>query len=282
MDAAGKNERFYRTGTLGVGGAGRSAALYAWALDMPYQDWTSSGGIKTANTDYVANAKLLRVASREEVREGAMAGNRVIQASTMIDLNGSNVEMTIHSIYDPNAEPGTRILPRRTPSEDELPVIAVAGKVGLDSFAIVDQGMNETHNYIRDRVMDPMGRLEGDFNIDYINTTQDSATLTFPYTESEQLELLKAKVEARLLSKSNSRIVVRTDRGVVCLVGAKLKDTRVRNRVANEARTRLFDADVLMHFQNESEQSASLSFVVDASFVPVAIAALHNQFLEQA
>jgi aspartokinase len=263
-----------------VGGAGRTAAIYAWALGMPYQDWTSSGGIKTANPQYVVSTKLLPLASREEVREGALAGNRIIQASTMIDLNGSNVDMTVHSIYDPNSEPGTRIVPRRTPSSEEAPVIAVAGKDGLSSFTVVDQGMNETRDYIRNRIMDPVSRLDG-LNIEHVNTTQDSVTLTLdPSTTPAQLERLRAKVQPSLLSQSNSRIVIRNDRGMVCLVGERLKDTDVRNKIDIEARTRLLQEGIRTYFQNESPESPSLSFIVDAALVPGAIAALHHQFLE--
>ncbi len=207
---------------LNRGGSDRTGAIYAAVLGWDYENWTDVSGIFSADPRVVPGARVLREITRDEVREGAHGGSGVLQGDSILDLNGSDVVVTVKNTSQPEAK-GTRVVPKL--SQDRInPIVSVTGRELLQ-IHLHDMGMAQTKGYVAERLI-KMGKLGLQF--EHMPAAQDSLSLTMRVdSDREKVEEFVNYLGRKSLSRHAE--VILEECGVVYVVGEDLRSMGVRS-----------------------------------------------------
>ncbi len=208
-----------RVRLLGRGGSDRSAVIYATSLNADCEIWTDVSGIYCANPREIPDAYPLKEVTRDEVREGYHGGSEVLQGDTVLDLEGSDIDLVVKNTFQPNDQ-GTRVVKQRqVPTSESIVMISSRP---LTEIEIRDKTMTKKVGYMAN----VLGVLAShNISIEHIPTAQDAATITI--SDEVDLELLeKASEEIRT---HNPYATVRLhDRAAVYLTSESMRNASTR------------------------------------------------------
>lgn len=268
---------------LGNGGSDRTGALAAVSLgrvfgdqNVMYENWTDVDGIFTCDPRMVPTAHVIPELTRAEVREGAHGGSGVLQGDTIVDLNGSDIVTVVKNTKRPTA-PGTRILNQRDTSQSSA-VAALAGRDDLVEVTIKDLGMADQPGYVA-TLLENLG--EKGLSIEHMPSSQDTFSITLHDDGKNRASIEEFADFARATRLSSQGTVDVSERGVVYLVGERLRaptETRATLlRVLGTSATH--DIDVYDVVSNSS--SPCVALLTDRPSVVPLLDLIHSHEIER-
>lgn len=257
------------------GGSDRHGAILSSTSGLTYENWTDVDGIFSADPRIVPSARVIDVLTRDEVREGAHGGAEVLQGDTIIDLNGSSVDVVIRNTFNPSA-PGTKVVKSR----DVLPyesAVAFSGRDDLSEITVNDMGMANTPGYVA-HLLDYFGDLG--LSVQHMPQAQDAFSITaLAKTDAEQAAVQEFIKYAQHNLRTKTASVEVSAKGVVYAVGEALKDPRRRTaaqvHMLGEVLVRGYSVEDVVSHRN----SPSLAFLVCPEDVNPVLTAMHERQL---
>lgn len=255
------------------GGSDRTGALYASSFDWTYENWTDQDGIFSADPRIISTARFISELTRSEVREGAHGGSGVLQGDTIVDLNGSNLEVNVRNTFNLD-NPGTKVLPSRHSNSSE-PIVAVSGRK-LISISVEDLGMADAKGYVARLV----GRAAAlGMSIEHMPAAQDAMSFTMhDETSTQQLDEFKTYATSQSISKG-SRVEIQ-NKGVVYAVGESLRDPRIATKVLGKISLLLCSLGLSFDAVVSHPNSPSLAFLVHQEDILPVLVAIHEEFIK--
>lgn len=197
--------------TLGRGGSDTTAAALGNALDAEkIEIYTDVAGIMTADPKLVSEARLLDVATYQEVCQMAEQGAKVIHPRAVEIAMQKNIPMVIRSTF--SDEPGTLITNQNTGIETHIAdrvVSSVAYVANLAQIKLVAEEKPLTAAHIF-RMLGKNG-----ISADMINVCADQILFTVPDTHGDRA--------ANILTSLSSKLTVTTDCAKVTIVGGGMR-----------------------------------------------------------
>ncbi|MDO8527807.1 MAG: aspartate kinase [Deltaproteobacteria bacterium] len=254
--------------TLGRGGSDTSAVALAAALKASLCEiYTDVDGVYTADPRVVAEPKLLKKISYEEMMELADSGAKVLQTRSVEVAARHRVPLTVRSSFNDN--PGTEVVPE----DASLEKILVAGVTLNTQEAKVAIRRIPGGAGVLTRFFAPLA--EAGINVDMIveNLSEDGTTdLAFTVAKVDLRKTL-ALSEATAKRLNAVRVEAASDIAKISIVGLGM---RTHAGVAHQIFQILADLNITVQMVSTSEIKVSL--VVAAEEAPEAVKALHKAF----
>ena len=260
--------------TLGRGGSDYSAALIGAAVGAR-EIWiyTDVDGIMTADPKVVPEGRSLAELSYREVAELAYFGARVVHPKTVFPAIERGIPILIKNTFNP-AFPGTRIVPRTTPSN---PIVKAITSIGHLTLVTVEGAGLLGVPEITARVFDTLAR-EG-INVLLISQASSQQSICFVVQQKDAERVRRALEDEFARERRQGDISQIEKQNGVAIVAAVGEGMRGTPGVAG----RLFSAlgregiNVIAIAQGSSERN--ISFVVSERDRASAVRALHKEFI---
>ncbi len=260
--------------TLGRGGSDYSAALIGAAIGAR-EIWiyTDVDGIMTADPKVVPEGRSLAELSYREVAELAYFGARVVHPKTVFPAIERGIPILIKNTFNP-AFPGTRIVPRTTPSN---PIVKAITSIGHLTLVTVEGAGLLGVPEITARVFDTLAR-EG-INVLLISQASSQQSICFVVQQKDAERVRRALEDEFARERRQGDISQIEKQNGVAIVAAVGEGMRGTPGVAG----RLFSAlgregiNIIAIAQGSSERN--ISFVVSERDRASAVRALHKEFI---
>jgi aspartate kinase len=272
-------DRFRRTWTLNRGGSDRTGALYAAALGVDYTNWTDVDGIYSADPRVIGydRARVIKELTRDEVRESANGGSGVFQGDSIVDLNGSNVNVQLRNTKNPQ-ESGTTIVAdsNRLIDARNTDIIAVSSRSDLLEVSIRDLGMAGTKGY-EAAVLGEFSRLG--LSVELNPQSQDSLSVIFSgKTDSDTTQRFVDFTREHNLS--NKPCIDVREVAAVYAVGEALRDPKANYRALARILGLASDLDLSEATAAPTGSSPSIAVVTSRADAPKLLDAIHRAEIE--
>ncbi|MFA6688897.1 MAG: aspartate kinase [Sphaerochaetaceae bacterium] len=120
--------------TFSRGGSDITGAIMSRAVDASlYENWTDVSGVFMADPRLIADAKIVRTMTYQEVRELAEVGAGVFHEEAIAPVMDVGIPINVKNTNDPSA-PGTLIVPTR--DSGDVPLVGVASRDGFSSISL--------------------------------------------------------------------------------------------------------------------------------------------------
>jgi aspartate kinase len=260
--------------TLGRGGSDYSAALIGAAIGAR-EIWiyTDVDGIMTADPKVVPEGRSLAELSYREVAELAYFGAKVVHPKTVFPAIERGIPLLIKNTFNP-AFPGTRIVPRTTPSNPIVKAITAIGSLTL--VTVEGAGMLGVPE-ITARVFDTLARE--DINVLLISQASSQQSICFVVQQRDAERVRRALEEEFARERRQGDISAIEKQNGVAIVAVVGEGMRGTPGVAG----RLFSAlgregiNIIAIAQGSSERN--ISFVVSERDRAHAVRAIHREFI---
>jgi len=260
--------------TLGRGGSDYSAALIGAAVGAR-EIWiyTDVDGIMTADPKVVPEGRSLAELSYREVAELAYFGARVVHPKTVFPAIERGIPILIKNTFNP-AFPGTRIVPRTTPSN---PIVKAITSIGALTLVTVEGAGMLGVPEITARVFDTLAR-EG-INVLLISQASSQQSICFVVQQKDAERVRRALEQEFARERGQGDISAIEKQNGVAIVAAVGEGMRGTPGVAG----RLFSAlgregiNIIAIAQGSSERN--ISFVVSERDRAHAVRAIHKEFI---
>jgi aspartate kinase len=249
------------TTTLGRGGSDYSASLFGAALAAEeVQIWTDVEGVLTCDPRLVPTAQPIAQLSFEEAAELAAFGAKVLHPATIQPAVEAAIPVTVRHTRRPQGSFTTIT----AAGAGDRPVTALAAQSPLCVLTMTSTRMLDQAGFLA-RLFEVFGRHG--VSVDSVATAETSVSLTVD--AHVKLEPLIAEL------RQFAAVTVARDRGLVAVVGARLKQTP---GLAAQLFGVIRDINVEMISMGANE--INLSFIVRAEDVPVCLRKLHAALFE--
>jgi len=260
--------------TLGRGGSDYSAALIGAAIGAR-EIWiyTDVDGIMTADPKVVPEGRSLAELSYREVAELAYFGAKVVHPKTVFPAIERGIPILIKNTFNP-AFPGTRIVPRTTPSN---PIVKAITSIGALTLVTVEGAGMLGVPEITARVFDTLAR-EG-INVLLISQASSQQSICFVVQQKDAERVRRALEQEFARERGQGDISAIEKQNGVAIVAAVGEGMRGTPGVAG----RLFSAlgregiNIIAIAQGSSERN--ISFVVSERDRAHAVRAIHKEFI---
>ncbi|MCJ7817579.1 MAG: aspartate kinase, partial [Candidatus Thorarchaeota archaeon] len=255
--------------SFGRNGSDYSAAIIAHCLDAPALDiWKDVNGFMTTDPKFTKSAVPIIHLSYDEAAELSYFGAKILHPRTVEPLRGSNIEIRIRNIRDPNGF-CTAILPDGFANEDviksvtcnsDIAVLKVRGAgVGFMSGIIGEIG----------------NRLSGiNINIYSVITSQTCINLLV-----DSKDALKSKQTLEpLIGGVIERIDVSDDVALIAIVGEGVITTK---GLAARVFSAVAESGVNVEMFSAGASDVAYYFIVQQDDMYEAIQAVHRSFFEK-
>ncbi|HMP59075.1 MAG TPA: lysine-sensitive aspartokinase 3 [Gemmatales bacterium] len=249
------------TTTLGRGGSDFSASLFGAALGAEeVQIWTDVEGVMTCDPRLVPTAHPIAQLSFEEAAELAAFGAKVLHPATIQPAVEARIPVTVRHTGRPVGAYTTIT----AHGDSGRSVAAIAAKAPLSVLTVASARMLDQSGYLA-RLFGVFGRHG--VSVDSVATAETSVSLTVD--ADAELEPLLAELRAF------AAVSVARERGLVAVVGARLKHTRGRA-------ARLFGVvrDINIERIPMGANEINLSLIVRAEDAPGCLKRLHAALFE--
>jgi len=255
--------------TLGRGGSDTSAVALAAALKADEcQIYTDVKGVYTTDPRVVADARLLRTITFEEMLELASLGAKVLQIRSVEFAGKYKVPLRVLSSFED--DPGT-LISLEEDAEMESPLIACFAFT-RDEAKVTVSGVPDVPG-VAYKVLGAVGDAGIDVDVIVQNATATSTTdITFT-VKRQELERTRAIVEPVALSIGASGVSVDKKIAKVSLVGVGM---RSHAGVASLMFKTLADEGINIQIITTSE--IKISVVIDEKYMELAVRKLHGAF----
>lgn len=255
--------------TLGRGGSDTSAVALAAALKADEcQIYTDVKGVYTTDPRVVADARLLRTITFEEMLELASLGAKVLQIRSVEFAGKYKVPLRVLSSFED--DPGT-LISLEEDKEMESPVISGIAFT-RDEAKVTVSGVPDVPG-VAYKVLGAVGDAGIDVDVIVQNATASNTTdITFT-VKRQELERTRAIVEPVAMSIGASGISVDKKIAKVSLVGVGM---RSHAGVASLMFKTLAEEGINIQIITTSE--IKISVVIDEKYVELAVRALHGAF----
>jgi aspartate kinase len=255
--------------TLGRGGSDTSAVALAAALKADEcQIYTDVKGVYTTDPRVVADARLLRTITFEEMLELSSLGAKVLQIRSVEFAGKYKVPLRVLSSFED--DPGTLISLEEV-KEMESPVISGIAFT-RDEAKVTVSGVPDVPG-VAYKVLGAVGDAGIDVDVIVQNTSASNTTdITFT-VKRQELERTRAIVEPVAMTIGASGISVDKKIAKVSLVGVGM---RSHAGVASLMFKTLADEGINIQIITTSE--IKISVVIDEKYVELAVRALHGAF----
>ena len=255
--------------TLGRGGSDTSAVALAAALKADEcQIYTDVKGVYTTDPRVVADARLLRTITFEEMLELASLGAKVLQIRSVEFAGKYKVPLRVLSSFED--DPGT-LISLEEDAEMESPLIAGIAFT-RDEAKVTVSGVPDVPG-VAYKVLGAVGDAGIDVDVIVQNATASNTTdITFT-VKRQELERTRAIVEPVALSIGASGVSVDKKIAKVSLVGVGM---RSHAGVASLMFKTLADEGINIQIITTSE--IKISVVIDEKYMELAVRKLHGAF----
>ena len=255
--------------SFGRNGSDYSAAIIAYCLNAPTLDiWKDVSGFMTTDPEFTESAVPISHLSYDEAAELSYFGAKILHPRTVEPLRGSNIEIRIRNIRDPDGL-CTTILPDGFANEDVIKSVAFNSDISV--LKVRGAGVGSISGIIGE-----IGnRLSGmNINIYSVITSQTCINLLVDAKDAKNSK----RALQPLVGGVIERIDVRNDVALIAIVGEGVITTkglaaRVFSAVAE------FGVNVEMFSAGASD--VAYYFIVKQDDMDVAIQAVHRSFFEK-
>jgi aspartate kinase len=254
--------------SFGRNGSDYSAAIIAYCLDFPALDiWKDVRGFMTTDPEFTKSAVPITHLSYDEAAELSYFGAKILHPRTVEPLRGSNIEIRICNIRDPDGL-CTTILPDGYAKEDVIKSVAFSSDISV--LKVRGAGVGSISGIIGE-----IGnRLSGtNINIYSVITSQTCINLLIDAKDTKRsmraLQPLVGGVIERIDASNDVALIALVGEGVITTKGLA---ARVFSAVAE------FGVNVEMFSAGASD--VAYYFIVKQDDMDVAIQAVHRSFFE--
>ena len=125
-----------RIHTLSRGGSDVTGSLAAAAIQADlYENWTDVSGLLAADPRIVDAPKTVKYISYRELRTLSYMGASVLHTDAVVPVSDLCIPTNIRNTDRPQ-DPGTMIVSRLPKGEEKVPIIGVAGRVGMSVIQV--------------------------------------------------------------------------------------------------------------------------------------------------
>jgi aspartate kinase len=259
--------------TLGRGGSDYSATTLGAALDAAeIIIWTDVDGVLTADPRLVPKARLLTEISYNEAAELAHFGANVLHPKTLRPVAEAEIPVWIRNSFAPE-NVGTRITRQGHPTEDGVRAITAINNVSL--ITIGGRGIVGVIG-VAAKTFQAVASVRANVLLISQSSSENDICLIVDSVDAPQtLKALRATFAADLAHHNVEHITVDTEIAIVAVVGEKMRGTPgIAGRTFSAVGRR--GINIIAIAQGSSEYN--VSFVVAASEMREAVAAVHDEF----
>jgi len=255
--------------TLGRGGSDTSAVALAAALNADEcQIYTDVKGVYTTDPRVVAEARLLRIITFEEMLELASLGAKVLQIRSVEFAGKYKVPLRVLSSFED--DPGTLISLEENKAVESPVISGIA--FTRDEAKVTVSGVPDVPG-VAYKVLGAVGDAGIDVDVIVQNATA-SATTDITFTvKRQEFERTRAIIEPVAMSIGAAGISVDKKIAKVSLVGVGM---RSHAGVASLMFKTLADEGINIQIITTSE--IKISVVIDEKYLELAVRALHGAF----
>ncbi|NUQ35323.1 MAG: aspartate kinase [Planctomycetaceae bacterium] len=261
----GKNEAGEIT-TVGRNGSDFTGTLVGAALGSDeIEIWTDTDGVMTADPRVIAGVRSIPEMTFAEAAELANYGSRVLHPSSIYPAVKRNIPVRVLNTNRPE-HPGTVIVRDTSDGREALTSIAYDDKQAVVS--ITSTQMLGQVGFLA-KVFDVIGRNGVD--VDMIATSEVSVSMT---TNGKNIDKLNGAIKEL---EQFGKVVVYTDKTILCVVGPNLSGTR---GIGAKVLAALSGAGINIDMVSYGADSINFSMVIDDRDTPKAVATLHKALFE--
>jgi aspartate kinase len=259
-----------RVKTFSRGGSDITGAIVARASGSSlYENWTDVSGFRMTDPRIVPDAKRIDELTYRELRELAYMGAQVLHDEAIFPVREPGIHINIRNTNAPE-DPGTRIVPSRTPKE---PICGIAGRKGFSMINIEKTLMNKERGFGR-RVLAVLE--QHDISFEHMPTGIDTMSLIISDEELEShrqavIKSLERTCEPDSINISSGLAIVATvGEGMNHVVGIAARLCRA-----------VSEANINIRVINQGSSENNIIIGVEDSDLDATVQAIYREF-EQA
>jgi len=259
--------------TLGRGGSDYSATILGAVLDADeIIIWTDVDGVLTADPRLVMDARLLREISYNEAAELAHFGAKVLHPKTLRPVADAGIPVWIRNSFAPE-EPGTKITRTGHPTESGVKAITAISNVSL--ITVGGRGIVGVIGVAAKTFTAAASVRANVLLISQSSSENDICFIVDSGDAERTLKALKKAFASDLVHHNVEHIRVNPGICIIAAVGEKMRGTPgIAGRLFSALGKR--GVNIIAIAQGSSEYN--VSFVVEASVMQSAVAAIHEEF----
>ena len=253
--------------TFSRGGSDITGAIIARAVGASiYENWTDVSGLLMADPRVVNNPRRIKMATYRELRELAYMGASVFHQDAMFPVQEAGIITNIRNTNVPE-DPGTFIVPEKTPREDARPIVGIAGRKSFTVFTVEKDMMNSQVGIARKI----LGAFEGNgVSIEHMPSGIDTISII---VDDEKLNGKSDLIVRQIKSEcSPDSVEVNPGMAMIAVVGRPMKHTL---GVAAKVFQALADNGINIRMINQGSSEISIIIGVENSDYDAAIRAIY-------
>lgn len=261
--------------TLGRGGSDFSAAIFAAYLDSDELIiWTDVDGVMTTDPRIDKRAKVLPYVSYAEVGELAFYGAKVLHPKTVQPIINKEIPMRVRNTFNPTFE-GTLIGAHMEDTGHYIRAVTSVKNVGL--LTVSGKGMLGVPG-IAGRTFLATAKAGASILMISQSSSEQSFCFTVVDNRSEEVkQAVEQELSAEIYRQDVDGVEIMSQVVIITVVGAGM---RHRPGVAGKVFTIMGENNVNVLAIAQGSSECSISFVVDAKDLEIAVKKLHELALE--